>query len=73
MIGHIRYGLDHRFPCRAAGETRSQFARRMAKVESHLNSDEFAARDGGGLAALAQSLHSRCAQVVQMDGGRLRT
>jgi hypothetical protein len=45
----------------------------MAKVESFLNSDDFAARDGGGLTALAQSLHRRCLQVVELQGGRLRT
>ena len=73
VIGHIRHGLDHRCPRRTSGETRNQFARRMAKVESFLNSDDFAARDGGGLMALAQSLHRRCAQVVELQGGRLRT
>ena len=73
VIGHIRHGLDHRFPRHTSGETRNQFARRMAKVESHLNSDDFAGRAGGGLAALAPSLHRRCARVVELQGGRLRT
>ena len=73
VIGHIRHGLDHRCPRRTSGETRNQFARRMAKVESFLNSDDFAARDGGGLTTLAQRLQRRCAQVVELQGGRLRT
>ena len=73
LISHIRYCLDHRYPRRTSGETRKQFARRMVKVVSFLNSDDFAARDGGGLAALALSLHRRCAQVVELEGGRLRT
>ena len=73
VIGHIRHGLDHRFPRHTSGETRNQFARRMAKVESHLNSDDFAGRAGGGLAALAPSMHRRCARVVELQGGRLRT
>ena len=45
----------------------------MSKVESFLNSDDFADRGGGGLAALAQRLQQRCAQVVELQGGRLRT
>ena len=73
VIAHIWRSLAHQFPCRGAGETRSQFAHRMAKVEAYLNSDAFPARDGGGLAALAQDLHGRCAKVVELDGGRLRT
>ena len=73
VIAHIRHSLAHRLPCRGTGETRCQFARRMAKVESYLNSDDFPARDCGGLMALAQDLHKRCAKVAELDGGRLRT
>ena len=73
VIGHIRHGLDHRFPRRVAGETRSQFANRMAKVQAFLNSDEFPTHAGGGLEALAQALHRRCTRVVELQGGRLRT
>ena len=73
VIGHIRHGLDHRFPRCTAGETRNQFAIRMAKVEAFLNSDDFPSRAGGGLEALAQALHQRCARVVELEGGRLRT
>ena len=42
-------------------------------TNAYLNSGDFPARDGGGLAALAQALHQRCAQVVELQGGRLRT
>ena len=73
VIAHIRHSLAHRFPFRGTGEMRSHFARRMAQVESYLNSDAFPARDGGGLAALAQDLHGRCAKVAELEGGRLRT
>ena len=73
VIAHIRRSLAHQFPCRGIGDMRSCFARRMAKVEAHLNSDAFPARDGGGLAALAQDFHVRCAKVAELDGGRLRT
>ena len=73
VIGHVRHGLDHRFPRRTGGETRAQFANRMAKVEAFLNSDDFPSRASGGLVALAQALHRRCARVVELQGGRLRT
>ena len=73
VISHIRHGLDHRFPRTMHGETRAQFARRMALVETHLNSPEFKAASGGGLASLAQGLHSRCSRMVELQGGRLRT
>ena len=73
VIGHIRHGLDHRFPRRTPGETRNQFAQRMAKLEAYLNSDDFPSRAGGGLEALARSLHRRCERMVELEGGRLRT
>ena len=72
-ISHIRYGLDHRFPCRTSGETRNQFAHRMERVAAFLNSDTFEARPSGGFVALTNSLHQRCARVVELEGGRLRT
>ena len=59
--------------CRGSGETRAQFARRVARVQDYLNSDDFQAPDGGGLASLAQSLHRRCARMMELEGGRLRT
>ena len=73
VISHIRRGLNHRFPRSTPGETRGRFAGRMAKVQEYLNSDDFATRDGGGLAKLAQSLRDRCHRMVLLKGGRLRT
>ena len=45
----------------------------MAKVQEYMNSDEFTARDGGGLASLAESMHDRFRRVVDLKGERLRT
>ena len=45
----------------------------MAKVQAYMNFEEFKARDGGGLAALAQSLHARCRRVSELQGERLLT
>ena len=49
------------------------FANRMGKLEAFLDSDDFPSRAGGGLEAVAQALHRRCARVVELHGGRLRT
>ena len=73
LISHIRNGLSHRFPRAQPGETRNRFAGRMEKVVAYMNSSEFAARDGGGLEALAQSLRSRCGRLKELKGERLRT
>ena len=73
LISHVRRALEHRVPRSAPGETRARFARRMAKVEAYINSPEFKARDGGGLAALAESLRARCQRVSLLKGERLRT
>ena len=73
VISHIRRGLDHRFPRSSPGETRARFANRMAKVQAYVNSDEFKARDGRGLAALAESLRDRCRRVCELQGERLST
>ena len=54
VISHIRRSLDHRFPRCSPGETRSRFANRMQKVQAYMNSEEFVARDGAGLASLAE-------------------
>ena len=43
----------------------------MAKVEAHLNSDEFAAKEGGGLVGLCKELRQRCDDVLERQGGRL--
>ena len=73
VISHIRIGFDHRFPRVTPGETRARFATRMAKVQAYMNSNEFKARDGGGLALLAQALRERCVRVSELKGERLRT
>ena len=73
VISHIRRGLDHRFPRATPGETRARFAGRMAKVQSYMNSAEFATRDGGGLAALAECMRERFRRVGLLQGERLRT
>ena len=73
VINHIRRGLSHRFPRSIPGEARNRFKNRMKRVEDYMNSGELTARDGGGLAALAASLHERCARVSALKGGRLRS
>ena len=45
----------------------------MKRVEDKINSAEFAARGGGGLAALAASLHEQRARVSALKGERLRS
>ena len=73
LIRHIRGGLEEKFPRWLPGETPAQFANRMAKVQAFLNSDDFAAPSGGGLASLARSLRCRCSRMLELEGGRLRT
>ena len=73
VISHIRRGLEQRFPRSTPGETRTRFATRMAKVQDYMNSSEFKAQAGGGLAALAESLRERCRRVSLLKGERLRT
>ena len=70
-IAHIRRLLEQKFTRQNPGETLAQFRRRMAKVEQHLNSDEFAAERGGGLMALNQEMRQRCEDVVARKGDRL--
>ena len=43
------------------------------RVEDYMNSNEFAARDGGGLGSLAACLHERCSRVSALKGERLRS
>ena len=73
LISHIRRALDQRFPRAAPGETRARFANRMKRAEDYLNAGDFQARDGGGLAALAESLRGRCRRLALLEGERLRT
>ena len=48
-----------------------QFKSRLQKVEDHLNSETFAAPDGGGLRALAKEMLGRCKQVIDLKGKRV--
>ena len=73
VISHIRRALNHRFPRSTPGETRNRFKTRMQRVEDYMNSNEFAARDGGGLGSLAACLHERCSRVSALQGERLRS
>ena len=74
VISHIRHGLDHDFPRTTPGETLAQLKRRMDRVQDHINSAAFQAPGGGGgMFALAQSLHARCTEVSRTQGERLRT
>ena len=44
----------------------------MQKVEDFMNSDAFAAEDGGrGLPGLAKEMLDRCAEVVKRKGDRI--
>ena len=70
-VSHIRRLLDAKFCRTTPKETWAQFKNRMAKVEQHLNSDEFAASGGGGLMALCQEMRERCEEVVSKGGERL--
>ena len=73
LISHIRRGISHRFPRSTPGETRNRFKNRMKRVEDYINSAEFNARDGGGLASLSSSLHEGCVRVSALKGKRLRS
>ena len=73
VIRHIRRGLEHRFPRSTPGETHARFATRMSKVQEYMNSSDFRAKGGGGLAALAESQRERCRHVSLLKGERLRT
>ena len=73
VINHIRRGLSHRFPRSTPGETRNPLKNHMKRMEDYMNSLEFSARDGGGLAALSASAYERCARVSALKGERLRT
>jgi hypothetical protein len=72
VVSHIRRLLDTDFACTRLGETPSQFAKRMKKVENFMNSSAFAASDGGrGLEGLAKDFPARCKQVISRGGQRI--
>ena len=70
-ISHIRRLLSQKFVCTHLNETFQQFKGRMAKVQEFMNSAEFCAKDGRGLAGLAKDLLPRCEQLVAGGGVRL--
>ena len=71
-ISHVRRLLAQKFVCTRIGETMGQFRNRMAKVEAHMNSPEFADKNGEGLLGLCKSLRARCQEVKDGDGRRIR-
>ena len=71
LISHIRRLLDSEFASSRVYETPKQFMSRLQKVEDHLNSESFAAPDGGGLWALAKETFGRCQQVIDLKGERI--
>ena len=72
VVSHIRRLLDHEFPCTRLHESPAQFKQRMQKVEDFMNSDDFAADNGGrGLPGLAKELLGRCKEVIKRQGERI--
>ena len=71
VISHIRRLLDTKFPYGQPRETVAHFRGRMRKIQDFMNSEDFAAKGGQGLAGLARDLPERCAAVVARGGGRL--
>ena len=71
LISHIRRLLDTDFATTKVQETPKQFMSRMQKVEDHLNSEDFAAPNGGGLRSLAKEMFSRCNKVIKLQGERI--
>lgn len=70
-ISHVRRLLDTDFMCTSLTESFAHFEARMKKVEDHMNSKDFAAKDGGGLASLATHLRDRCQDVINRQGERI--
>jgi hypothetical protein len=71
VISHVRRLLDTDFMCASLTESFAHFDGRMKKVEDHMNSKEFAAKEGGGLASLATRLRDRCQDVINRQGDRI--
>ena len=71
LISHIRRLLDSDFASRRVYETPKQFMSRLQEVEDHLNSENFAAPDAGGLGALAKEMFVRCQEVIDLKGDRI--
>ena len=71
LTSHIRRLLDSEFASSRVYESPKQFMSRLQKVEDHLNSENFAAPDGGGLWVLAKEMFGRCQQVIDLKGERI--
>ena len=52
-------------------ETPAHFKIRMKRIAEHLNSPDFAARDGTGLLGLAKEWRPRCDALIKALGERL--
>ena len=52
-------------------ETPAHFKIRMKRIVEHLNSPDFAARDGTGLLGVAKELRPRCEALIKALGERL--
>jgi len=70
-IAHVRRLLDGKFAHNSTHETVDHFRGRMQRIADHMNSPEFAARDGTGLMGLAKDLRPRCEALIQSGGERL--
>lgn len=71
VISHVRRLLSTDFASTRLGETPSQFAQRMKKVEAFMNSGNFSAEGGRGLVGLAKDLPARCQMVIDGKGARI--
>ena len=71
VIAHIRRLLATQFSSQRIDKTASQFQQRLRAVQDHMNSQEFCAEGGGGLASLAKELRCRCKEVVKKKGARI--
>ena len=70
-ISHVRRLLDSDFAHHKLCETPAHFRQRMQRVEDHMNSKAFAAKDGTGLLGLCKQLRSRCKALIDGGGERL--
>ena len=72
-IAHARRALDGKFAHNQIHETPAHFKIHMKRIAEHLNSPDFAARDGTGLLGLAKELRPRCEALIKALGERLPT
>ena len=70
-IAHVRRLLDGKFAHNRVHETAAHFKCRMEQIADHMNSPDFAACGGTGLAGLAKQLRPRCEALIKAKGERL--